>query len=82
MNEITSGAAAVPRARAGDLRLVQEAVLMVAVGGYQRIILTGLHDGASVLDDARRLALARGVRIVPLWGSDEHVAMRVEAIRS
>jgi hypothetical protein len=65
----------------GELRLVREAILMVASHGASRVVVAGLSMGAELLDPARRMALASGVRIVPLWAMDEtHVDLRVEAI--
>ena len=64
----------------GELRLVHEAILMVATKGAPRVVVAGLRLGAQVLDPARRLAEASGVRLVPLWTADEeHLDIRVEA---
>lgn len=74
--------AAVARAIDGDLRLINEAILLVALGAAPRVIVAGLNLGDTVLDTARRLALEAGVRLVPLWTTDEqHLDVRVEAIR-
>jgi hypothetical protein len=64
----------------GELRLVHEAILLVAAKGAPRVVVVGLRLGAQVLDPARRLAEASGVRLVPLWTADEeHLDIRVEA---
>lgn len=66
----------------GELRLAREAILLVAGGGAPRVLLAGLTLGGAILDDARRLALESGVRVVPQWPADDsdHVDLRFEAI--
>ena len=65
----------------GELRLVREAILLVASGGAPRVLVAGLQLGYAVLEPARRLARQSGVRLVPLWTIDEqHLDIRVEAI--
>jgi hypothetical protein len=54
-----------------EMRLVREAIAMVAQGGAPRVTLAGLRLAEPLLDPARRLATEYGVRIVPLWTSDE-----------
>jgi hypothetical protein len=82
MERMESPESEVERRIDGELRLVRGAVLMVAASGADRVVVAGLTMGAELLDQARRLALESGVRIVPLWSTDEtHVDLRVEAIR-
>ena len=65
----------------GELRLVREAILMVASHGATRVVVAGLTVDADLLDPARRMALESGVRVVPLRSSDElRVDLRVEPI--
>jgi hypothetical protein len=64
-----------------ELRLVEEAIQMVAAKAAPRVDIAGLRLGDTVLEPARRMADEAGVRIVPLWTIDEqHLDIRVEAI--
>lgn len=64
-----------------ELGLVRSAIAMVASGGAPRVSLGGLRFGEQLIEPARALALVAGVRIVPIWSSDEGGAdMRVERI--
>jgi len=64
----------------GELRLVHEAILLVAAEGSPRVLVAGLRLGAQILAPAQRLAQASGVRLVPLWSADEaHLDIRIEA---
>jgi hypothetical protein len=54
-----------------ELRLLHEAILMVAAGGAPRVMVAGLRLTRAVLPEADRLAAGKGVRIIPLWTSDE-----------
>jgi hypothetical protein len=64
-----------------ELGLVRSAIAMVASGGAPRVSLGGLQFGEQLIEPARALALQAGVRIVPIWTSDEGGAdMRVERI--
>ncbi len=54
-----------------ELDLVRSAIGMVASGGAPRVSLVGLRLGEQLLGQARQMALQAGVRIVPLWRSDE-----------
>jgi hypothetical protein len=66
----------------GELRLVREAILMVASRGAPRVTVAGLVLGRQVLGPARRLAAAAGVKLVPLWTADEeHLDIRIEAVQ-
>jgi hypothetical protein len=66
----------------GELRLVHEAILMVALKGAPRVVVAGLQLGAQILAPARVLAAASDVRLIPLWTTDEErLDIHVEAIR-
>jgi hypothetical protein len=71
MDTISSQDEAVRRRLDGELRLVHEAILMVAARGAPRVLVAGLRLGHAVLDPARRLADEAGVTVVPLWTADE-----------
>jgi hypothetical protein len=72
----------VPATLEYEMRLIREAIAMVASGGAPRVVLAGIHFGETLLDPARRLALDAGVRLVPLWRADEAGAdIAVERIR-
>jgi hypothetical protein len=65
-----------------EMRLVREAIDMVASGGSRRVILAGIGFGDSLLDPARRLALEAGVRVLPVrHEGDGGVDISVERIR-
>ncbi len=81
MKSITGPADTVRRRLAHELRLIHEAILMVAAGGAPSVLVAGLQLGDAILEPAQRLALEAGVRLVPLWTTDEqHLDIRVEAI--
>lgn len=61
--------------------MVAEAILLVSSGGSRRVTVAGLHYPEQILDASRPLALARRVRLVPLWTDDERGAdVAVEAL--
>lgn len=61
----------VPATLEREMRLIREAIAMVASGRAPRVVLAGIHFGETLFDPARRLALEAGVRLVPLWRADE-----------
>ena len=64
-----------------ELRLVREAISLVASGASQRVVLAGIEHGEDLLDTGRRLALAP-VRMVRLPREIEGPAdLAVEQIR-
>jgi hypothetical protein len=66
----------------GELRLVEQAILLVASRAAPRVTVAGLRLGDAILDAARRLAEEAGVRVVPLWAPDDgRTDIRVEADR-
>jgi hypothetical protein len=54
-------AAAVKEER--ELRMVREAIAMVASGVSRRVVLANISRGEQILDAARRLGLESGVRV-------------------
>jgi hypothetical protein len=72
----------VPATLEQEMRLIREAIAMVASGAAPRVVLAGISFGETLLDSGRRLALDAGVRLVPLWRADEAGAdLAVERIR-
>ena len=53
-----------------ELRLVQEAVRMVASGAARRVVLAGLQFANELLGEAGDSALEAGVRLAPLSRPD------------
>lgn len=70
-NDTVPGSAVVPDTIERELRLVREAIAFVSSGGASRVVVGGIHFGEALLRPAGLLALDAGVRIVPLWTSDE-----------
>ena len=67
------------RALERETALVDSAVEMVAGGHAARMQLGGLAFGDALLDHARRIGAARGVRVTPHWGvGEEGLAMVLE----
>jgi hypothetical protein len=54
-----------------ELRLVGDAVAMVAMGGSPRVVLVGLRFSEQLIEPARRMVVGKHVRIVALWTTDE-----------
>jgi hypothetical protein len=54
-----------------ELALVRDAIAMVAAGGSRRVVVAGLRFGDKIIAQAEVLAEASGVKVVPLWSSDE-----------
>lgn len=54
-----------------EMRLVREAIAMVASGGAPRVVLGGIRFGETLAEWARRLAGEAGVLLTPLWRADE-----------
>ncbi len=80
MERRTAGDAALARRLDNELRVVSEAIALVASRHSRRVTVAGLLLGDAVLEPARRLTLDAGVRLVPLWTSDDRqVDIRIEA---
>lgn len=54
-----------------EMQLVREAIAMVAEGAAPRVTVAGIRFGDTILEPARAWAIAAGVRITPLWRTDE-----------
>ena len=54
-----------------ESELIRGAIELVATGGSARVTLAGLRFGAELLEQSRLLAEHQGVRIEPLWSTDE-----------
>jgi hypothetical protein len=54
-----------------EMRLVRDAIAMVASGGSPRVVLAGLRFGEALLVSGRLQATEAGVRLVPLWMPDD-----------
>jgi hypothetical protein len=75
-----TSATAVPRTLELELTMIQGAIDLVARGESPRVVLTGLRFGERLLVEARRLATAAGVHIVPIWTArSEGADLAVEA---
>jgi hypothetical protein len=70
----------VPQILEREMRLVREAIALVASGASPRVILSNIQFGETLLDPARRLAADAHVRVVPLWRSGEGADLAVERI--
>jgi hypothetical protein len=45
------------------MRLAHEAIVMVASGATRRVVIAGIRHGDEILESARRIGLASGVRV-------------------
>ena len=70
-NDTDQTSSVVPDTIERELRLVREAIGFVSSGGAPRVVIGGIRFGEALLPAAGQLALQAGVRIVPLWTSDE-----------
>ena len=80
MNNVSGGPSdAVERTIDHERALITEAIRMVASGSSPRVTVASLRFGEVLLPEARTLATAAGVHIVPLWTLDQfNHAMAVE----
>jgi hypothetical protein len=69
-----------PSAVEHELRMVHEAIALVASGATPRVIIANIKFGSLVLDAARRIALSQGLRVRPLWRADMEADLAVEPI--
>jgi diphthamide synthase (EF-2-diphthine--ammonia ligase) len=51
--------------------LIQDAIAMVASGHSRRVVVGGIRFGDQLMESAQRMASEAGVRLVPLWTTDE-----------
>jgi hypothetical protein len=56
----------IARQQERELRMAREAIALVAGGVSPRVVIAGIRYGEQILDSARRLGLASGVRVNPL----------------
>ena len=54
-----------------EVRLIHDAIALVASGRAPRATVAGLRLGDQLLPAAQRIAVRAGVRLVPLWRADE-----------
>ncbi|MDP9260416.1 MAG: hypothetical protein M3O89_00415 [Actinomycetota bacterium] len=54
-----------------EMRLVRDAIALVVSGASRRVIVASLRLSGQLIDPGRRLADEAGVRLVPLWHTDE-----------
>lgn len=54
-----------------EIELVRGAIAFVAQGGARRVVVGSLRFGEPILELARAMAAEAGVRVVPLWTTDE-----------
>jgi hypothetical protein len=64
-------AAAVGSALDQEMRLVTEAIAMVASGASPRVVIAGIRFGEAILAPGRRMASNAGLKLVPIWRADE-----------
>jgi hypothetical protein len=64
-----------------ELASVASAIAMVASGASERVTIASLQFGPELVEPARLIASASGVRILPLWTTDAgDRSLTVEAI--
>jgi hypothetical protein len=54
-----------------ELQLVQDAIDLVASGRSRRVVVAGLRLGDVILGRSEASGRKAGVRVVPLWTTDE-----------
>ena len=62
---------AVPATLDHELRIIREAILLVASGGAARTVVAGLQLSEALLVPAGRLAEEAGVTVTPIWHLDD-----------
>ncbi len=62
---------AVPATLEKEMRLIREAIALVASGGAPRTVVAGLQLSDALLAPARLMATEAGVTLVPLWRTDD-----------
>ncbi len=51
--------------------LIHDAIVMVASGESRRVVVGSIHFGEQLIESAQAMASEAGVRLVPLWTTDE-----------
>ncbi len=78
MNQVANRVA--PAVLEREMQLIRGAIAMVATGAAPRVTVAGIRFGDSILEHAEGWAVEAGVRIRPLWRTDEAgVDISVEA---
>ncbi len=54
-----------------EIQLVHDAIAMVSSGAAPRVTIAGIRFGDNLIEPARQWALAAGLRLTPLWRTDE-----------
>jgi hypothetical protein len=54
-----------------ELRLIADAIALVATGGSKRVTLSNLRLAEQLLVEAEQMAATVGVTVRPLWSTDE-----------
>jgi hypothetical protein len=71
---------AVPETLERELRLVREAIALVAAGYSARVVVANLRFGEALIVPARQIADGKNVRVLPLWSmGDARIGIAVEA---
>jgi hypothetical protein len=68
----------VPAVLEREMRMIREAIAVVASGASARVLLANLHFGEELLDRARRLADDAGLAVVPMFRAGEGADLSVE----
>jgi hypothetical protein len=61
----------VPATLEKEMRLIREAIALVASGRAPRTVVAGLLLSEALLAPAEQMAAEAGVRLVPLWHTDD-----------
>jgi hypothetical protein len=70
---ITPPDTVIPASVERELTLIADAIALVRGGASTRVVVAGLRLADQILPRARMMASEAGVRVVPLWGADEHL---------
>jgi hypothetical protein len=70
-NSVQGPGEAVARALEREAGLVNDAIAMVASGRSPRVVVGGIRFGDQLIEPATAMAREAGVRLVPLWTTDE-----------
>jgi hypothetical protein len=82
MADIVNGGAITSEVVDPGLRLIRDAIAMVAAGGAPRVVVAGIGFSEHALDQGRRLAVEANVRMMLLERADgAGVDVAIERIR-